>query len=275
MYAPQFPITEDVKAATLQKLAKYKVEYREDGKARRFQINEPTPVLMETLAASCGETGQIPAYAVHTSTVGTIKFLLQVITAFMATHTYAAFQENDDHNLLGKKDEDDYGMGPINSYVKALMLSVEGEDWTNEQLASIRDKIADRGREDFKAAVLVEGWNIQDTMQGLLSNLKSEDLLQPRDQVRFARPSTARPASNGGPVAGMPKGSRGILCPYVECNAFDTHSLPYYFLLHFTRLLGETYADIGEALPIIRRNLQQIATTSLGWILMSLPVWSV
>jgi len=144
MYAPQCPITDDVKAATLLKLAKYKPEYREDGKARRFQINEPTPVLMETLAASCGETGSIPAYAVHASTVGTIKFVLQVITAFMATHTYSAFQEDEDENLLKKKDEDDYGMGPVNSYIKELMLGFEGEDWTEQQLAEIRDKVTDR-----------------------------------------------------------------------------------------------------------------------------------
>jgi hypothetical protein len=226
MYAPQCPITDDVKAATLLKLAKYKPEYREDGKARRFQINEPTPVLMETLAASYGETGSIPAYAVHASTVGTIKFVLQVITAFMATHTYSAFQEDEDENLLKKKDEDDYGMGPVNSYIKELMLGFEGEDWTEQQLAEIRDKVADRGREGFKAAVLVEGWNIQETMQSLLSNLKSEDMIQSRDEIRFARPSTARPSINGGSVAGMPKGSRGIPCPYVECNPFDTHTLP-------------------------------------------------
>jgi len=104
-------------------------------------------------------------------------------------------------------------------------------------------------------------------MQQLLTNLKPEDMIQSRDAIRFARPSTARPSVNGGSVASMPKGSRGILCPYVECNPFDTHSLPYYFLLYFHRLTGTTYAEIGEALPIIRRNLEQIATTSLGWIL--------
>jgi len=136
-----------VKAAVLNKFGQYKVEYREDGRFKRFQINEPTLGLLESLSTSYGEIGPLPNYAIHTSTVGTVKFLLQLLTGFLATHTYSAFQEEEDNDLLAKDHDEDFGSGPVPSFLKDDLLDlVEAEDalptgWQEQIRDAIKDVI--------------------------------------------------------------------------------------------------------------------------------------
>lgn len=274
-------MTEDIKAGVLKKLSPYNPVFEDQGRGfHRFQLTGLTPEVAEKLSEICGPMAPLPAGLVHVGSFKTYKTILQVIASFLATHTYAAFQEDEENaiDISGDIDIDGEDWGTTTQFFRFVEKNptLMGDTKAVESLinTAIENQVEER-RERAQAIIDQENWETEEIMElfGETYSLSSilENNMGGRPLVPTATPSTSPYTVNFGTTAEHPKGSAGLFFPYVQgMNSQDYTTLPSIFIEHFIRVLGNDAHSILKAVKTFKSDVSSICGTATGIMLTHL-----
>jgi hypothetical protein len=191
-------------------------------------------------------------------------FIRDVISEFLATHTYSAFSEKDlakegPMQLLAMKHKK--RSIPVASwnvskksrwdYVSQTVIDREDDGGMLVPLEDVPEGVAERAE-----------WDKQND-----NNILAVDISNTRNVVLKAKPSPFLTGANFGPASQVPGGA-GLVFPYFPgMNTPDSLIFKTMTTLFFMRLLGENSKQVQAKYISMRRGFQSLATTTEGKVL--------
>jgi hypothetical protein len=189
------------------------------------------------------------------------RFLQNVISAFLATHSYAAFPRE-------KKGNEGTSEMRILRFADSKRNDGPTRVWTlatkKQRYEYIREWSALPEEEEEPDADTEEGRKDLEAKDGKYHGV---DITNPGEAIYRAKPSPFEFSHNFGPSNNIPN-SPGLVFPYFEgCNPPDPIFVKSMISNCFIRLLGETSEDIKSGFVKIRRGVNSLSTTQTGMII--------
>jgi len=232
------------------------------GKTLVYTIKNPTDDTLKGLIATCNESFSSGPDAVTPIGYRAFLFIRDVISEFLATHTYAAFSEQDLSKegsatlsalVSAKRDNP----GSMYSVTKKSRWEYAGCNPDKELLHA--DMLGDEEPDDEE---LADKWGkkVDKNHNGIL-------ITNVRSAVLKAKPSPSVPTNNFGPATSVPQ-MPGLAFPYIAgMNTPDPLIFKTTVATFFLRLLGTDTAKIQQSYVSLRRGFNSLSTTEIGKVL--------
>lgn len=257
-FVPNFPVSSDGEDKMVAKLGEGTLKNR-IGKTMVYTITRSVPnsELAKLISNASDAFGSGPD-ALTPIGLRAARFCRDVIAAFLATHSYAAFP---------KEVKGPDGVGEIRAIRCIDSKRCEGPS----KVLLLDNK---RARLDYiqewKALPVDEPEPDMETPEGRESMEKPEKdyhgikITNPGEAIYRAKPSPEEYTRNYGPSSAIPN-SPGLVFPYFEgANPPDAQFLKSIVSEHFIRLLGSSPAEVKANFVSIRRGLNSLSTTTIG-----------